>query len=130
MADEVPREEKLEILSAAKIDMLDMERIEPDADGHWLNNEANDFKSLLPIASKEVKRGSATGALFSVFSLGLATNRDDWAYDVEKRNLSAKIRFFVETFNAERTRWAESDKKVKINDFVSRMIKWTSELEG
>jgi predicted helicase len=129
IADEVVREEKLEFLSAAKLETLDMERIEPDADGNWLDTDTNDFKSLLPIASKEVKRGNGDSALFSVFSLGLATNRDEWAYDIEKRDLSAKIRYFIETFNEERTRWSRSDKGVKINDFVSRKIKWTAELE-
>ena len=34
MTDEMPREEKLEFLSGAKIESLEMERIEPDADGN------------------------------------------------------------------------------------------------
>ncbi len=130
MADELPKEEKLEFLSAAKIELLDMERIEPDADGNWLNTEENDFKNLLPLMSKQVKLARSDKAVCHLYSLGVVTARDAWAYDVDRSNLKAKIRYFVASFNEEKTRWASSNKKVKINDFVSRKIKWTSELES
>jgi predicted helicase len=93
MADEVPREEKLEILSAAKIEMLDMERIEPDADGNWLGMDVSDYKSLLPLVSEQEK------AVFAFSSNGVATNRDEWVYDADTSVLEKKAKFLSEEYN-------------------------------
>jgi predicted helicase len=121
MADEVPREEKLEILSAAKIEMLDMERIEPDVDGNWLNTDVSDYKTLLPVA---VKRGATAGeplAVFSLYSLGVVTNRDEWVYDVDAKNVRAKVRHLIEVYNAD----VKKLKGVADPTALNYLIKWT-----
>ena len=99
MADEVPREEKLEILSAAKIEMLDMERIEPDANSNWINNEASDFQSLLAVASKEVKGSDKQTAIFKLFCWGNSTNRDEWVYAIERPALEKKAAYMSGEYN-------------------------------
>ena len=93
MADEVPRKEKLEILSAAKIEMLDMERIEPDADCNWLDMDVSDYKSLLPIV------GDVQKAVFAFSSNGVVSNRDEWIYDAEASVLAKKAKFLSEEYN-------------------------------
>jgi predicted helicase len=121
MADEVPRKEKLEILSAAKIETLDMERIEPDAKGNWLNQTSNDFETLLPVATKAAKAGTNQEAVFSLFSLGVVTARDAWVYDADQRHLAAKVKFLIEAYNADVKR-LKGDANP---DNLDYSIKWT-----
>ncbi|HLG34371.1 MAG TPA: type ISP restriction/modification enzyme [Bacteroidia bacterium] len=121
--------EKLEFLRNNKIEELIFDRVVPDEKNNWLNIADTDFESLIPIASKDVKGGRSKSALFELFSLGVVTTRDEWAYDYNEDDLKKKIKYFYDIYNEERVRWKESNKKKKINDFVSRKIKWTSELE-
>jgi len=121
LADEVPREQKLEFLSAAKIETLDMERIEPDAKGNWLNQSSNDFDTLLPVATKAVKAGDSQEAVFSFYSLGVVTARDAWVYDSDKDNLAAKIKFLIAAYNGDVKRMKGDADPNKLD----YSIKWT-----
>ncbi len=126
-------EEKLSFISDAKIAALNFEEITADKKGNWVNQSNNDFDSLMPIASKETKAAiSATKekAIFKLFSLGVATNRDDWVYDFDKQSLKSKTKFFCDFYKAEQLRWSKSKGNIAISDFVNRTIKWTSELEA
>jgi predicted helicase len=106
------------------------EIIRPDKNNNWINMADNDFESLLPLCSKEVKLRRNKEALFELFSLGVATNRDEWVYDYNEDNLMAKVNYFINKYAQEKKRWTTSDKTKKINDFVDREIKWTEELEA
>jgi predicted helicase len=126
-------EEKLEFLSNANLPKLQFEELRPDAKRNWLNFAENDFDSLLPIASKAVKaakKQSQDKAIFRLFSLGVVTNRDEWVYDFDATNLRKKVQFFIERYEAERVRWAATGRPDKTGSWVSRDIKWTSELEA
>jgi len=125
--------DKLEFLSNTKFSDIDFKHIQPDMHHNWINLTQNDWDQFIPVASKETKLGTGREkhqAIFKLFSLGIATNRDEWVYDFDTRNLEHKIRLFSDIFNSECERWEKSDKKIPINDFVDRAIKWTSELES
>ena len=114
MTDEMPRKEKLDFLSAAKIETLDLERIEPDADGNWLDLDVSDFKSLLPL------EGELEKAVFAFSSNGVATNRDEWVYDMEPKVLAKKAKFLSEEYN----------RLLKENDSSFPVtIKWSRDLK-
>ena len=127
MADEVPREEKLEILSAAKIEMLDMERIEPDADGNWLDMDTSDFKSLLPLV------GELEKAVFGLDSNGVVSNRDEWVYDVDADALAKKAKYLSDEYNRllkakdlsfpDTVKWSESLKSKFKADLKSKFTR-------
>jgi predicted helicase len=124
--------EKLHFLATTKFKDLPFEHIQPDKDHNWINLAENEWGDLLPVASKEVKLAKDNiddEAIFKLFSLGVATNRDEWVYDVNLHNLQKKVQFFSAIFEKEKDRWNKSDKTIPINDFVDRIIKWTSELE-
>lgn len=125
--------EKLDFLRSTKFSEITFANITPDKRNNWVNQPENHWDDLLPLASKETKFGNGNGenqAIFKLFSLGVATNRDEWVYDFDKKNLEGKIKFFVDFFNSEEKRWEDSDKKIPLNNFVDRTIKWTSELES
>ncbi|MBA4125211.1 MAG: hypothetical protein H0X72_22450 [Acidobacteria bacterium] len=87
------KEEKLGWLRDYPISKIEFERLEPDVKHNWINQTDNDFESLLPIASKDVKQGKAEEAIFEMFSLGVVTARDEWVYDFNKDFLIEKVNF-------------------------------------
>jgi predicted helicase len=124
------KEQKLQWLAENPLQHIPFEIIRPDKNSNWINIADTDFDSLLPLCSKDVKAGKSNEALFELFSLGIATNRDEWVYDFNENTLIAKISYFFEKYSQEKNRWNNSDKKQRTNDFVDRAIKWTEELEA
>ena len=123
---------KLNFLATNPLSRLKFERIQPSKRYNWLNLAENNWEDLLQLGSKDVKLGTdgSKNAIFRLFSLGNATNRDEWIYDYDKDLLAQKMQFFISVYERERDRWRNSDGKTAINDFVDRTIKWTSELEA
>ena len=126
-------EEKLSFLSSSGLSKVQFEEIRPDTKHNWINLTQNDFDLLVPIATKEskaAKKPSQETAIFKLYSLGIVTNRDDWAYDDDRDALARKIRHFCDAYKAETKRWMEAGCPKATGDFVNRTIKWTSELEA
>ncbi|MBA2249171.1 MAG: N-6 DNA methylase [Chitinophagaceae bacterium] len=130
MDDFWKKEEKLAWFAEHEIKNIEFENVTPDKNNNWINISDNDWDSLITVCSKEVKNGVTSDAIFKSFSLGVATNRDEWVYDFSRQNLEDKIKYFSTFYNSEIERWNKSDRKEKLNDFVDRDIKWTSELES
>lgn len=131
--DYAREEEKREFLQANMLARHHFEDITPDRHGSWINQLVNDFEASAPVAdkgTKSVKIAAQEKAIFKEFSLGVATNRDEWLFDFTKKALTDKVEFFTGIYEEVRRRWAASTTKVAINDFVDRSIKWTSELES
>ena len=133
-------EAKLGFLASHRMREMDFDQVQPDKNANWVNLTDNDFDTLLPLASKETKAAKTSRdvkAIFRKFSLGVATNRDEWVYDFDESLLTQKIQFFCAEYESERKRWRQfshqhpqqrGDKQV-VRDFVKRTIKWTEELE-
>jgi predicted helicase len=125
-------EEKLSFLANNLMRSLRFDEVQPDRAHNWINLTSNDFDSLIPLASKETK-GAKTAtkerAIFKLYSLGVVTSRDDWVYDESRNTLLSKMSYFTEVYEQERKRWIAAAANIRIGEFVSREIKWTSELE-
>lgn len=127
------REDKLAFLHNATLEKAVTEQIRPDAHNNWLEVSRADVSGLLPLvakATKDAKSRSNDAAIFRLFSLGIATNRDDWVYDKDRVALQTKVKFFIAFYEAERKRWKVEGRPADITDWVRRDIKWTSELEA
>ena len=119
------RREKFDYLCTHAFNDIPFERITPDDRHTWLNQTDNDFDTLLPLCSKDVKSGKAkTGALFELFSLGVVTNRDEWVYDFDKKNLAKKVQFLIQSYNQEVERLA-GVKRSDVSEQLNYAIKWT-----
>ncbi len=129
VADFLTATEKKAFLHQQKFADLRFDHVIPDANHNWIQLVENDFNSLLPLVSKEVKAGKSEEAVFELFSLGVVTTRDEWVYDFDKKNLAAKVKFFCEFYEREKVRWKTAKQDVSVTDFVDRTIKWTAELE-
>ena len=116
--------DKLAYLGKAHIDDVEFERIIPDKRSDWLNQSNSDFERLLPLADKETKfakNADDEQAIFGLHSPGIATNRDEWVYDFDHRNLRNKALFFADTYNA----------LLDNNDHsYSTKIKWSRDLRN
>ena len=132
--DDYTRSEgKKDFLRDNTLQSLPFQRIMPDKNYTWINQSEVDWDALLPVASKASKfshNPDEERAIFKLYSLGIATNRDEWVYDLDAADLAKKIQFFFDFYAQEQQRWHTSDKKMAINDFIDRTIKWTSELES
>lgn len=111
--------EKLRFLSQTKFNQIPFEHITPDKNYNWINQSDNDFEHLLPLVDKDVKAGKKEEAVFKLFSLGVATHRDEWVYDFCQNSLEEKIKFSVKIYQ-------ESLKDSKYQD--KDRIKWDREL--
>jgi predicted helicase len=125
-------EEKLAFLNTTRPQDIAFEEIRPDNKHNWIKQANNDFNLFLPLVTKEAKaanRASQERAIFKLYSLGIVTNRDDWAYDDDRSVIARKIKFFCDAYEAEGRRWRKAGRPDATGDFVNRSIKWTSELE-
>ncbi len=99
------------------------EQITADAQHYWLNQPpANDFKKLVPLGHKQTNAAKSEGTGKPVFELmanAVKSNRDDWVYDFDVRNLRNKALFFADTYNQLLDRSDES---------YPPIIKWSSTL--
>jgi predicted helicase len=94
------KEQKLQWLAQNPLRNIPFEIIRPDKNNNWINLADNDFESLLPLCSKNVKTGKSKEALFELYSTGIVTARDEWVYSLNKVDLDEKVRFFIENYNA------------------------------
>ncbi|WP_375651711.1 DEAD/DEAH box helicase [Bartonella sp. LB28NMGDW] len=109
--------------------------ITPDEHGDWLDQRNNDFEKFLALGDKK----GSDKKLFKIFSRGIQTGRDAWAYnssrEVLAKNMSNMITFYngeVERFN---NAYTHADRKARanaVNDFVNtdaKKISWSSSLK-
>jgi len=120
MEDGWRKEEKLGWFKHNPIDTIPFEKIEPDKNLNWINQANTDFENLIPLIDKNLKTGKGGSAVFELFSLGIASHRDEWVYDFNYKTLTDKMRFFSKIYSS----------TVDNNDFIDRKkIAWDRELE-
>lgn len=140
LEDEQTRIEKLDWLREASLKSLPLEKITPDQNHNWLglSDEDCDFESQPFLIDEDVKRGKRSqGSIFKLFSLGIATNRDDWVYDFNKDNLTNKLNYFIDNYEKKRVAFFSKKERIrsalvkdvsKFNEFIGTRIKFTREL--
>ena len=122
IGDYLSREEKLAILRNAKSveGIKDWEVIKPDRRHDWLDQRGGDgFEKYTPIGSKEAKSGSGGIAMFKVYSGGIKTSRDWWAYNSSKDALCRNVKRHIDYCNR------QDPNNPKIDP---RQAKWSREL--
>ncbi len=123
------------IENAQTISGMKFERITPDIKQNWLNEGINkDFDDFISIGSKETKASKTLDVetIFKTYSLGVSTNRDIWAYNFNKENLTSNIKRTIDFYNEQIFKWSRSDRKGKIDDFVDyddTKISWSRDLK-
>ncbi|WP_104989717.1 type ISP restriction/modification enzyme [Deinococcus sp. NW-56] len=96
--------QKLDWLATTPFGDVDFERIRPDAKHNWIGQAEHGWEEFLPVADKQTKQAKVKGqeqAIFKLYSLGVVTNRDEWAYDLSPKNLESKISWLIEHYNSQ-----------------------------
>ncbi len=105
--------------------------ITPDRDGNWLTDGSQaGFASLIPLCPDD----GAEGSVFQVFSNGLKTNRDVWAYNFDRDVLATAVSRSIQFYNSELDRWERvADEKLNVDDFVQyddTRVSWSRDLKA
>ena len=107
-----------------------------DARHTWLTEGLHaEFETFIPMGTQEAKaaRDETVEVIFKIYSLGVGTSRDAWAYNFNPNRLTQNIIQTIETYNAEVNRWEHrGDRDTNVDNFVlsdERKIKWSSALK-
>ena len=122
-------EEKLAFLSQARLATLACEELTPDAKANWLNLTHNDFDELLPVALKASKSSTSARALFSLYTQGVKSNRDEWVWDHSAEQLMSRMRYFIGAYSDGMARLPPGATTHDVADVVGTDIKWTRKLK-
>jgi predicted helicase len=116
---------------------VEWQLLTPNARNIWLTEGLHsDFDALIPLGSKEAKamQGLDVPSIFSLYSSGVKTNRDQWAYAFTTDVLRQKVNRFIETYNSEVDRWKRrSSSSTSVDEFVNyddETIKWSESLKA
>ncbi len=124
------------LLSCIDLYSMSWQILVVDKDHNWLiDGLPTEFSSFISIGTKEAKseRVAEIQTIFRNYGRGVATCRDDWAYDYDRSNLAGKIGRFIETYNSEVDRWRRrGSNTTSVDNFVSyddTKIKWSRDLK-
>ena len=110
---------------------IEWQPITPDSQHTWLTQGLRpEFESFVPTGSKEAKRTkSGKGeAIFSLYSCGVVTSRDDLVYSFNRKVLEEQVRTFIEIHNTAVDRKKRHDPSTPVEDSVDTndpRIKWS-----
>ena len=115
---------------------IEWKPITPDQRDTWLTEGLHtEFETFIPMGTKEAKagKGEEVDVIFKIYSLGVGTNRDAWAYNFNRNGLAQNMSLAIETYNAEVDRWKRQGGQAEnLDDFVlsdDTKIKWSSALK-
>ncbi len=104
--------------------------ITPDTYNDWINQRDDSFNSFIKIGDK---KNPATKTMFNNYSSGLKTGRDAWCYGFSDVKLKNNLSNMADFYNKEVDRWSDSDKALKLDDFISMdlsKISWNRGLKN
>lgn len=120
----------------ASLENVPWRRLRPNAEGDWINMRDPAFDAFIPLGDKDKAEANA---IFDMYSLGVTTNRDAWAYNSSPTELTANMSRMIETYNVERERYARACAGLqkdewppieKIIDTDPKKISWTRALKA
>ena len=105
IGDYLSREEKLAIVEDfGSIDRVPWRRLRPNAEGDWINQRDPAFDAFVPLGDKD---DATANTIFEMYSQGVLTSRDAWADNFSREALAHNMRRMIETYEAERERYAQ-----------------------
>ena len=115
---------------------IEWEPIRPDQRYTWLTEGLRaEFETFIPMGTKEAKaaRGEAVDVIFKIYSNGVKTNRDAWAYNFNRNALAENMSGMIDTYNEQVFKWEhQGNRAANVNDFVGyddKKISWSRDLK-
>jgi predicted helicase len=127
-------EDKLSWIANQRMDEHGWQEVAHRHDAAWMDVPNQNWDQFPPLAEKSSRNQKRSpNAIFRLFSLGIATNRDDWVYDKSKKQLKQKIANLVGEYDAVTVKpsvfpnvikWSETLKRRK-NTGENEATDWT-----
>ena len=129
IGDYLKREQKLDILRQACHlgGIPDWQAIQPNDKEDWINQRDGSFDALLPL-TPEKKGDLKASSVFSMYSSGVKTQRDAWAYSYSEKELTAIAHRSVNYYN-ETVEEMQCGKR-QAPDFDTKLISWSRSVLG
>ena len=114
---------------------IEWKLITPDHRYTWLTEGLHaEFETFIPMGSKTTKAAKAENgkAIFSLYSLGVATSRDMLAYSFDLNLLQERVRTFIEIYNSTVDRKKRHDPNAPVENFIDTndpRIKWSHRIK-
>ena len=129
------KEEKYNYLSSnGHYQNIEWQQIIPDSRYTWLTEGLHaEFDTFLPMGSKKTKNSKDGKTIFTLYSLGVATNRDILAYSFDLNLLQERVHTFIEIYNTVVDRKQRHDPKAPVESFIDATnprIKWTRQVKA
>ena len=125
IGDYLSREEKLrKITQAQSYRGLDWTLITPNEKHDWINQRDGLFDSLLSLAP-EKKFDAKAKSVFSIYAIGVATNRDAWVTGFSKEQITANMQAMIAFYNQQIEKEEVSNDKTKISWTVNLTKDWS-----
>ncbi len=102
--------------------------LEPDDYDDWLNQRDQRFPKFIPLGNN--RKASDTTVLVEMYSHGVLSSRDAWAYNFSKGRLLRNVRRTLDYFNDELRRYGKEQPNARIRDWVRYSdtdISWSRE---
>ena len=116
---------------------IDWQTIQPDARYTWLTEGLHaEFETFIPMGTQKTKaaKGEAVDVIFKIYSNGVKTNRDAWAYNFNRNVLTESISGMIDTYNEQVLKWQHRENQnANVDDFVNyddEKIKWSRDLKA
>ena len=134
IGDYLTQKEKLEkIKTFASVKNMHWQNIKPNDQHDWINQRHPEFTGFLPIGDKSNKKKvNSVASIFSLYSLGVSTNRDSWAYNFSQENLATNMKSMIDFYNQEVDRYRKTSIS-DIDQFVNNdptKIDWDGTLKS
>ena len=99
------------------------QKIVPNRHSDWINQRNENYKNFISMGD----RNEGSENIFTIYSMGVKTNRDSWVLNFNKKELSGNIKNTISFYNKELKRYQNSElgniDNFLDNDFTK--IKWT-----
>ena len=137
IGDYLSREKKLEIIEQfGSIEAVPWQILKPNESGDWINQRDDLFQRFAPLGDK---RDRTVDPVVDLYSLGIITARDAWAYNFSKPAMLANMRRTVDFYTQQSVdfdAWLRKDGHTRtaeaVVDFIDRdpaKISWTHNLK-
>ncbi len=103
IGDYLTREDKLRALNDfSSVSSVPWTKLTPNDAGDWVNQRDPAFDAFIPAGDKDDKRGYT---VFGMYSQGVLTSRDAWAYSYSKSQLESDVGRLIDKYNSELKRF-------------------------
>ncbi len=142
IGDYLSREDKLRVISEfGEARAIPWTEITPNEAGDWVNQRNAEFETFQPLGAK---KDASAQPMFDVYSLGVVTNRDAWAFNFSRSDLLGNMSRMIDFYNQQVVDYGEWKKKAdriknipsEVDTYLTRpdlrdpaQISWTRDLK-